>query len=247
MKDEIIWMGTEERLERLLKLDGCYNLRHVGGYETLDGKRTRQHSIFRSDSLHRLPLASQTTLLNYGVRTIIDLRHGLEVTKAPNIFSTSPHVTYLNLPLFTEELTEEEIRAGTLQKLYLHLLDSCQSQVKAVMNVIASYPTSILIHCAAGKDRTGLITALLLGLAHVPFTTIATDYSHSADYILPLYASEIEVAKQFGYAHVYESPQQTMLDTLHYLEQQYGGVVGYLGAIGLTNEQINRLRGMLID
>ncbi|MDM9379996.1 tyrosine-protein phosphatase [Chlorogloeopsis sp. ULAP01] len=240
-------MSLHQPLERLLALEGCYNTRDIGGYETLDGKKTRWRTVLRSDSLHRLTPASQQLLLNYGVRTIIDLRYLSEVSQAPNVFSTSPHVTYFNLPLFSEELEAEMRKAGTLFKQCLLLLDSCQQQIKTVMSAIATNETSVLVHCVGGKDRTGIITALLLAIANVPVATIAQDYAMSADYLAAFYAPMLETATKQGYAHMFESPPQTVLETFNYLEQQYGGVVGYLKTIGMTGEQINHLHEMLVD
>jgi protein-tyrosine phosphatase len=156
-------------------------------------------------------------------------------------------VAYLHLPLFTDELGMEQMKEKTLLQLYSLALELYQQQIKAVMSAIAAAKSSILLHCTGGKDRTGLMTALLLALANVPAATIALDYAMSADYLTPLYALQLETARQLGYAHIFESPAETMLETLKYLEQQYGEVVGYLQAIGMTTEQINRLREMLVD
>src|SRR4030095_14489658 len=76
-------------LSRHLGLAGTYNLRDTGGYRTLDGRTTRWLTFLRSDSLHRVPPMAQTTLLNYGVRTVIDLRRSDELHVAPNVFASS--------------------------------------------------------------------------------------------------------------------------------------------------------------
>ncbi|NJM72274.1 MAG: tyrosine-protein phosphatase [Scytonema sp. RU_4_4] len=104
-----------------------------------------------------------------------------------------------------------------------------------------------MVHCAAGKDRTGLVTALLLSVANVPVATIAPDDAMSAEYLTPLYTPMLETARKLGYAHMFDSPPETVLDTFKYLENQYGGVTGYLQVIGMTAEQIHQLHGMLVD
>ncbi|NJM72275.1 MAG: tyrosine-protein phosphatase [Scytonema sp. RU_4_4] len=130
-------MNSPEPLQRLLVLEGCYNTRDIGGYETLDGKKTRWRSVLRSDSLHRLTSTCQQTLLDYGVRTIIDLRYLSEVNKAPNVFANSPQVTYLHLPLFNEALETDLRKAKTLIEQGLLLLKHCQQEIKVVMEAIA--------------------------------------------------------------------------------------------------------------
>lgn len=174
------------------------------------------------------------------------MRYLSKVNQAPNVFANSPDVTYLNLPLFGEELETDLRKAGTLLKQCLLLLDRCQQQIKAVLNAIATSKVPILVHCVAGKDRTGLITALLLGVANVSPAKIAEDYAQSADYLASLYAPELETAIKLGYAHMFESPPETVLEIFQYLERPYGGV-GYLHAIGITHEQIDWLRAMLVD
>src|SRR5262245_58140795 len=80
--------------QRNLGLTGTYNLRDTGGYRALAGRTTRWRTFLRSDSLHRLPPMVQTTLLNYGVRTVIDLRRSDELHIAPNVFASSSEVVY---------------------------------------------------------------------------------------------------------------------------------------------------------
>src|SRR3954451_2943063 len=91
--------SASSTLLRHLDLAGTYNLRDTGGYRTLDGRTTRWHTFFRSDSLHRIPRAAQMTLLNYGVRTVIDLRRSDELHVAPNVFAGAPEVAYHQVSL----------------------------------------------------------------------------------------------------------------------------------------------------
>ena len=240
-------MDVKSPVKRHLPLEGSYNIRELGGYATLDGKYTRWQRVWRSDSLHNLSLKSQKALINQGIKTIVDLRRDSEIKKHPNVLAKSPAVNYINIPMFFDEQEPNIFYAETLQKQYYVLLEDCQKQVKLIIEAIANSKPPILFHCAVGKDRTGLIAAFLLHLAKVPAATIAEDYALSADYLAPLFAPEIEIAKKQGYGHIYESPPQVMLDTLNYLDNNYGGVTEYLRKIGLTNEHLSQLRGMLVD
>src|SRR5438046_2102734 len=94
---------------RHLGLEGTYNMRDTGGYRTLDGRTTRWRTFLRSDSLHRLPHLARTTLLNYGVRTVVDLRRSDELHVAPNVFVHSPDVAYHHVSLLVDTLPERQV------------------------------------------------------------------------------------------------------------------------------------------
>src|SRR5689334_7070320 len=109
-------------LSRHLRLAGTYNLRDIGGYCTLDGRTTRWRTFFRSDSLHRVPPMVQTTLLNYGVRTIIDLRRSDELHLAPNVFANSSDVMYHHVSLLADSLPERKTAPRSLPDVYRLIL-----------------------------------------------------------------------------------------------------------------------------
>ena len=94
--------STTPTATRHLNLEGTYNLRDTGGYPTLDGRAIRWRTFFRSDSLHRLPPVAQTTLMGYGVRTVIDLRRSDELQVAPNVFASSSDVVYHHVSLLLD-------------------------------------------------------------------------------------------------------------------------------------------------
>src|SRR5215475_76399 len=96
--------SASSALPRHLGLTGTYNLRDTGGYHTLGGRTTRWRTFLRSDSLHRVPPIARTTLLNYGVRTVIDLRRYDEVQVAPNVFANSSEVVYHHVSLLADSL-----------------------------------------------------------------------------------------------------------------------------------------------
>lgn len=249
MKEQSI--NALEPRQRHLALEGSYNVRDIGGYTTLDGRLTRWNTLLRADNLSSLSAAAQRFLLEYPVQTIIDLRRTAEVNKAPGIFAQSRAVKYINISLLEDE--QQVMRAQSLQALYRHILEASQGQIKLIIESMAQKDVfPCVVHCAIGKDRTGLIIALLLSIANVPASTIASDYALSEQYLDPLFKilrskAELDGIDRQRFEWLTKARQETMLETLAYLEEHYESVRGYLAAIGITNEQIDDLRIILVE
>ena len=241
--------------ERVLLLEGSSNIRDIGGYATRDGKMTRWKTILRSASMDKLTADGQQRLLDYGVRHIIDLRDVSETESTPNVFAQSSIVGYCNCPVIGTAAVNQAIENfGTLDEMYIIILELCRDQIKTVLERIAEQlPNGMVIfHCWAGKDRTGVITALLLALVGVPAETIAQDYALSYE----LLADRIEVWRAYNlenerdmvrFEEEVSSRPEAMLATLDYLETRLGGVETYLRSIGLANATIEALRTHLVE
>ena len=167
----------------------------MGGYPTQDGGSIAWKRLVRTDNLSRLTPAGQAALISYGVRTIIDLRHPNELAMEPHAFLSPANRTnsllYHNLSLidFDSEMWQTESpKTPTTPGYYCLTLDLFKPQVRAIMQaVIATTEGSVLVHCHAGKDRTGMIVALLLAVAGVSHELIAADYALSNQYLQPWY------------------------------------------------------------
>jgi protein-tyrosine phosphatase len=237
---------------RLVRLKGTRNLRDLGGYATIDGRRTRWRTLFRSDCLDQLDAAGQTWLVEAGLRTLIDLRDNVEVAARPNVFANSGHVAYRRVPLWDEQLPDEN--QPDVSEGYWRELDQRGHRLAAVFDaVVAPGALPVLIHCAAGKDRTGLVVGLLLGAVGVPHATIAEDYALSSVCLGPEYIAEsrqlvVERGLDWGrWAHLFETPPERMLKTLAYVERQFGGVEQYLLSRGVGPQQLAHLRKVLTE
>jgi protein-tyrosine phosphatase len=241
-------INSSSNFQRHLPLEGSYNIRDIGGYLTDDGCQTRWKTILRSDSLHRLTPASQKALIDYGIKTIIDLRYSSEVNHKPSVFAESEQIKYFHIPLFEDDFLAQLKPLKTQAEQYYFWLDSCQAQFRKILeNIIESLESPILIHCTGGKDRTGLTIALLLSVANVPVKTIVEDFALSQNYLAPLFAPLLPKVRELGYAYMLECRAETLLETFQYLDAKYGGAIGYLKAIGLRTEQINYLRSLLVE
>ena len=240
---------TPPTFARHLKFAGTYNFRDVGGYPTCGGGTTRWRTLFRSDSPHRLSEADRASLVEYGLRTAIDLRQAAELTEAPNVFAASTQVTYRHLPLLSDVPSMPEVLPA-LVDIYRSILDDRREQVGAALAALAA-PDALpaVVNCTAGKDRTGLIVALLLGLAGVPAETIVADYALSGVCLAGVYLDEArQRAKAQGFSYDLQvlCEPDFMRTTLAHLRKRYGGIEAYARATGLGDMEIDRLRRAMV-
>ncbi len=243
-------------LERHLNWEACYNTRDLGGLATQAGQQTRWQSVIRSDHLGRLTPAGDAALINYGVRTIIDLRSPQEAQEEPYPFSSattdSNKPCYLNLPLENYEPHVSELirQATTRAEVYCLNLDHYPEAVARVMEAIAhAQPGGVLVHCHAGKDRTGIVAALLLSLAGVPLEMIAADYAESQARLWPLYEKTVAESGGEDKVEAWLKPialPETMYHMLAHMDQKYGGAQKYLEGAGLSALMIERLKRRLL-
>ncbi|MCA9920749.1 MAG: tyrosine-protein phosphatase [Anaerolineales bacterium] len=237
-----------------LPLQGAYNVRDVGGYVTKDGRFLKPRTLIRADSLHNLTPADQQYLLDYGVRTIIDLRRSTEIEADPNVFADSTAVHYQNLPLHNGwKFILENNRPDNLSHLYCSILDNAPKTIHAVMTAVSTpnaFP--LIVHCQIGKDRTGVLMALLLGVVGVPDETIIADYAYSRDFLDPILEKyRLKIREQGGDISLFDmltqSPPEAMADTLAHLKNTYGGIRPYLlHHIGLTDFQLDTVQSQLL-
>jgi protein-tyrosine phosphatase len=247
---------TEQReWTRLLEWEGCLNARDLGGYATEDGRETRWGTVVRSDCPAALTEAGRAALAGYGVRAIVDLRLPAELADDPNPFAEpGDHgIAYTNVSFIDPAAAPPEA-VSTLAEDYLQMLDRYRQGVAETLAAIARAPDdgAVLVHCAAGKDRTGLISALLLGLVDVPAETIAADYAMTAELLRPRERQWLEGldpeerAQREAMLARYAPTAEVMLAVLEGLGERHGGVEPYLRSTGLGQDDLDRLRERLV-
>ncbi|HEY0937363.1 MAG TPA: tyrosine-protein phosphatase [Trebonia sp.] len=234
-----------------IDLDGTANTRDVGGLPTIDGRRTASRRLLRSDSLQDLRPADVRRLVDdFGVRTIVDLRAGIELAaEDPGPMTREPLVTVEHLSLFPQlddhlkPLSERLPPVGRgFAGLYLGFLLQRPDSVLAALRLIAHGDGVTVVHCTAGKDRTGTVIALALAEAGVERKAIVADYAASAERYGAVLRRHAREAVKGGLANglasvaaLMHSPRAvTMERFLDALAEQEGGVSAWLQEQGWT-------------
>lgn len=164
---------------RVLRWEGCLNVRDLGGLPTLDGRATRFHGVVRSASPAGLTPSGEAALYDYGIRTVIDLRCNGEGER-PKLCRD---IEVIQLPVldFSEEKFWAPIQRAHPVEMYRAVLVHWAPRFCGVVAAVAEAKDGgVLLHCEAGRDRTGLVCALVLQLAGVTDESIAQDYAMSA-------------------------------------------------------------------
>ena len=238
---------------RHLPIVGTHNFRDAGGYPTPGGTTVRSRTLFRSDSLHALTPAGISAVRALGLRSTIDLRGEPEVARWPSDLSTSAGIPYRHLPLTAKGTSPEAPVADNLEEINRMFLDLGGASLRSVLESMAApgtFPT--LVHCSVGKDRTGLVVALLLELAGVPRQHIVDDYGltgqHAMELIAEIYEANVRNGREpLQFARLMECRPEVMEETLEYLDTRYGGAESYMRGIGVSTDTIATLREALVE
>jgi protein-tyrosine phosphatase len=242
---------------RSLEWEGCVNVRDLGGVSTTAGGETRYGAYVRADNIRRLTDDGWRGLAAHGVVRIVDLRWAeeLEEDRPRDVHIDVVHVSLLGELDFDykddiESYMAASDPAGYWSSSYSGILEEYRANFGRALAAIADAPDgAVLFHCAGGKDRTGLVSALLLRLAGASIDAIAEDYSLSEANLARGPRTWIESAPDEAIRRQREFMQQTpaaaMARTLAQLEERYGSVEAYLRAAGLDEAQLGRLKERL--
>ena len=242
---------------RHIELEASFNFRDLGGYATTDGRQTRWGCLYRSDSLQWLTPADAGLLLRLGLKTILDLRSTLELTTEGRSLHLDA-AEYRHHPMFEyDALPFPLYKQGDPQPVtadfYLTLATSCGPAIAAAIGVIADGEHPLVFHCAQGKDRTGILAAILLAALGVPNETIVADYALSERAIDPTFAwatansKELEQKLASLPGWMLQSAPEFMAQFLDGLLSRFETIEQYLAEIGVDQTTLERLRDRILE
>jgi hypothetical protein len=241
--------------ERVLSWDGCLNVRDLGGHVTEDGQTTAFGAVVRADSVRHLTERGWDQLVDYGVRTIVDLRRHDELERDPPL---DVPVEVVHVPIddgYWADLQETWRQQGDhdagVYATYVRMTELLAANFGRAVETVADAPEGgVVVHCFAGKDRTGLTCAMLLRSVGVSIEDIADDYTLSEGNIRPLIDPWADAApddeERALRLRIGSSPRQVMVDTLTELERRHGDIAGYLREAGVSADALARVRERLV-
>ncbi|GAA2245303.1 MULTISPECIES: tyrosine-protein phosphatase [Kitasatospora] len=239
---------------RHIEFDRLHNFRDLGGYRTEDGRTVRWGALYRSDSLAKLAgEPDRERFRALGIRTVIDLRYPWEI-EARGRVPEDLGVAYHNLsiehrPYDQAALGPETDTAAFLAERYAEVAEDGVKELRRVLEVIAADGGPLVFHCASGKDRTGIVAALVLDLLGVPEETVVADFALTGLATERLIADwrAANPGHELNWPGYGTAPAVLMRLFLDGLAERHGSVRGYVGEVlGLGTEFGERLRERLL-
>ena len=240
---------------RHIALEGAVNFRDLGGYPGAGGRTTRWRALFRADDLSSLTRPDRAAMRTMGIATVIDLRSAAEVERDRFPVHDVP-VAFHNLPLVATLPAFEEFRRGPgfFTAHYLEIAEQAGVQIARALAIVSDPDSQpVIVHCAAGKDRTGVLVAVILALLGVSDDIIAEDYALSAEAMdallqrivdrLPEQREDITQVADVMFAAVPEA----IAALLAALRRRHGSVEAYAAAHGAGPEVVAALRASLLE
>ncbi|MCK9519769.1 MAG: tyrosine-protein phosphatase [Dehalococcoidia bacterium] len=233
---------------RDIDIEIAFNVRHLGGYSTRNGKES-SHELIRSASLHRLTHTGVGNLREIGVSTVVDFRSSAEREREATPDLRYAGIDVVHAPVFEEDASpvglSEEFPG--FAKVYEHFLEEGARAYRTLFETVARREGAVLFHCAAGKDRTGVAAALLLQLAGVGNADIIEDYTRSAELLRPWRSGWEPKMAERGVSEeraeqLMASNAEDMAATLAFIGMRWGDAEGYLESIGLSRADISAVR-----
>src|SRR5581483_10237750 len=253
--------GVETLGERRVRLETCQNFRDLGGYRTVDGPTVAWGRPYRADTLHRLSASDLEAIVGLAIRTVVDLRAHDEIERHGRLAAHGHEIEYHHLPMLDEVMGRDRSADPAPRELpddlggfYIQMLEGATSAITSALSILAA-PDALpaVFHCMAGKDRTGILAAVILGGLGVADQDIVEDYvltercraerdaflaEHDPDYLayldsLPPFAREARPESMWAF--------------LRHVCDRYGSMALFLDSVGVGPVVIDALRNSLLE
>ena len=253
-------MKLESRTRpRRIPLERAFNFRDLGGYAAGDGRTVRWGLLYRADGIHRIVGADQARVAALGIRTVLDLRTRGELDDHGRAPAESIAAAYHHLPLL-EHVWERDLPVAEYDAVeflagrYLQMLELGRASIVTALTAMADLERlPIVFHCSAGKDRTGVLAAVLLSVLGVSNDDIAADYALSRSAMREL-AEWVRIERPESYETMsaqppafLDAPPLAMQQFLVRARAQYGSLTDYVNGAGLADGAVEALRDVLLS
>ncbi|WP_158863465.1 tyrosine-protein phosphatase [Leifsonia sp. AG29] len=237
-----------------IPVPGTFNFRDVGGYRAESGV-VRRGKLFRADALGRLGEEGRNHLRRLGVRVVIDLRDDYEVESVPDDVE-GLGLTRLHLPVFEGSGAAASTLGATIVDLYEKILFQHREVVVGALREIADTGDDpVVVHCTAGKDRTGVVVALALSAVGVDREVVLDDYEATEGNLAGEWLENmLALVRRYGVEVTPDlriilggSPREAMEAVLDAVDERFGSVRGYLLEAGLDEFELAKLRSVLVE
>jgi len=250
---------------RRLPLEGMRNVRDLGGFPVSGRGVTRYKVFIRSDSPHRVTEDDIEFLMNYGVAVNIDFRGDPEIKRKPNRLANVSGIRYCRCVTFDSQVafaSQKKREPGrplmdsfvNWGEKYIEMADNCRDWVRDSLRIMAGTDGGVLFNCATGKDRTGIISALVLSLAGVSREDIIADYCISELYLKELYEELLDAYMKMWPEEnasindpFFKTDPSNMAIFLNHIGDNYDGAEGYLLSCGLEKDELEAIREKLVE
>ena len=248
----------EDYADRHHAFEGCFNFRDVGGYKTRDGRRVKWGRYFRAGRQDRMTEPDLEKVKSLNIGTQIDLRGDEEIEDQGLGPLTDMGATYHNISLIPaggrDQLSRLVGDTGISGKRYLGYLSFGTESWQRMFSILSEpLDSAIVIHCTAGKDRTGVSTAFFLSVLGVDRDTIEADYlltnrdvPRQADFVEGTTGYPDGMCREEMMMHA-GVPETAMCDFLDGVETEWGGVLEFLQFAGITDTQMEAMRRRFLD
>lgn len=244
---------------RALTMDGLLNVRDLGGLVTITGRRVRRGRLVRSDNLRGLTDEGAVALVReLSPSLVLDLRTEAECAREGRGLADVEQVRYVNLPLQPKAaLNPDQVAQGMATTMYddyvLQVRDNGAQLLAGLALLAEDDAMPAVVHCTAGKDRTGVLVALLLDLLGVEREAVVADYAETTRN-MPGILARIQASPFFqsnglaaAPAWIFSSEPATMRDFLAYMDRELGGTERWATSSGLPADVVERLRDRLLE